>query len=294
MTADDTRDPEASGKTAAEAETPEAQMRRMALDIRLLQRKQFHQRERMLLLQQGLNQLAGAMADHPGLDYPEDLKPISFLAGSRSDVLFLSFGGVRMGAGIPPAEFHASLSGRDLPGYFIKDFRQSWYQEGLLGLSQDIAGTEAVLRALIERHSPRHVVTLGVSAGGYAAILFGALLGVDRVAAFSPQIDVDNQVLKLYSGYDTPPPKQFQAGVRTPPLRRFLRQQPKLPEISVYYGGEHAFDSSNARALDGIEQVKLKPLAGVAVHPVTVELRRTGELARILDELVSFAPGSGG
>jgi hypothetical protein len=262
--------------------------KRIEKEIRMLQRKQFHQRERLLLLQQGMNRLAEAMADNPGLDYPEELKPITYLAGTRKDVLFLSFGGVRMGAGIPPAEFHASLRGRDVPGYFIKDFRQSWYQEGLLGHSTDIAGTEAVLRALVARHSPKHVVTLGVSSGGYAAILFGTLLGVDRVAAFSPHTAVDHEVVKLYAGFDTPPPEQFVSGKDSTSLAAVLKAQSRLPEITVYYGDGQALDVRNAESLRGIPGVTLAPQPGVAVHPVTVAFKRSGQLPAILDRLISF------
>lgn len=277
-----------TGKGGKRGKGGEWSAKRIENEIRVLQRKQLHQRERLLLLQEGLNRIADALQGQPGLDYPEDLKPITFMDGERNDVLFLSFGGVRMGTGIPPAEFHASLSGRGVPGYFIKDFRQSWYQEGLLGLSSDIAGTEAVLRTLIERHSPKHVVTLGVSSGGYAAILFGALLGADRVAAFSPQTDVDHQVVKLYAGFDTPPPRQFLSGEGGRSLETVLKAQAQRPQISVYYGADHELDASTAQTLAGIEGVTLKPQPGVDAHPVTLELKRTGKLAAILDELTTF------
>lgn len=270
-----------------EADDGEWSAQRIEKEIRMLQRKQFHQRERFLLLQEGMNRLADAMAGHPGLDYPEELKPITFLEGSRKDVLFLSFGGVRMGAGMPPAEFHASLSGRDVPGYFIKDFRQSWYQEGLLGLSSDVAGTEAVLRALVERHAPGRLVTLGVSSGGYAAILFGTLLGADRVVAFSPQVDVNNEVARLYAGFDTPLPKQF-VNRKGASLEAVLGAQDRLPEISVHYSADNRLDARGAEALSGFAGVSLEPLAGSSIHPVTAELKRNGQLAVILDRLVSF------
>jgi hypothetical protein len=262
--------------------------KRIEQEIQALQRKQFHQRERMLVMQAGLNAIADALTGHPGLDYPEELKPISFLPGSRQDVLFLSFGGVKMGTGIPPAEFHASLSGRDVPGYFIKDFRQCWYQEGLLGLSSDIAGTEAVLRALIARHAPKHVVTLGVSAGGYAAILFGALLGVDRVVAFSPQTNVDEQVVRLYSGFDTPPPNQFLREGDRSSLKRVLRAQASLPEIRIYFGADHELDSSTAEGLKDFPGVILEPLTGVDTHSAIGALKRSGGLPAVLERLVTF------
>lgn len=262
---------------------------RAQLEIRNLKRMQFHQRQKMLLLQEGMNRIAEAMGEAPGLDYPEDLKPVSFLPGERTDVLFMSFGGVRLGSGMPPFEFTASLSSRGAPGYFIKDFRQSWYHEGLLGISDDIAGTHRYLQTLVERHGCDHLVTLGSSAGGYAAILFGALLGADRVAAFAPQADVTADVVKHFAGYDSPPPSQFLDRRKSvPSLTQFLRQQGKLPEIQVYYGEGCRMDAEDADKLAGLDQVRLMPVADTASHSIAAELKRRGELDGILEALISF------
>lgn len=263
--------------------------RRIQNEIRNLQRKQFHNREKVLLLQEGLNALAAALADeHPDLGYPEELKPVTFVEGSRRDVLFLAFGGVNMGVGMPPFEFLSSLTGQGAPGYFIKDFRQSWYHEGLLGISQDMDGTEAYLRGLVARHRPERLVTLGASAGGYAAIVFGCLLGADRVAAFSPQTDVNAHVVGQYASYDTPPPSQFLDKGRSVPMKRFLKQRERLPEIRIYYGAENRNDAQDVGRLEGIEGVSLRPVEGVANHSIAGELKRRGMLGPILEELIAF------
>ena len=51
------------------------------------------------------------------------------------------------------------------------------------------------LSAVLAERESRRVVTAGLSAGGYAALLFGALLGVDTALAFAPQTVVDPHVL---------------------------------------------------------------------------------------------------
>lgn len=263
--------------------------RRTQAEVRTLKRMQFHQRERMLLLQEGMNRIADALADHPGLDYPEELRPISFLPGERTDVLFLSFGGVRMGSGMPPFEFTASLSSRGVPGYFIKDFRQSWYHEGLLGLSRDIAGTHLFLQELVARQGCKKLVTLGNSAGGYAAILFGALLNADRVAAFAPQAEVTHDVVRQYANYDSPPPAQFlDKKTSVPSLVNFLSSRPTLPEIRVYYGAECRPDVEDAGKLARFDRVKLVAVPDTAAHTIAAELKRRGQLSGILEDLVSF------
>jgi hypothetical protein len=243
----------------------------------------------MLLLQEGMNRIADALGGHPGLDYPEELKPISFLPGERTDVLFLSFGGVRMGSGMPPFEFTASLSSRGVPGYFIKDFRQSWYHKGLLGISQDITGTHAYLQDLVARQGCERLVTLGSSAGGYAAILFGALLNADRVAAFAPQAEVTRDVVKQYAAYDSPPPAQFlDKKTSVPSLPEFLRTRPSLPEIRIYYAAESRMDVEDAEKFAEFDGIELIPAPDTANHSIAAELKRRGQLGGILEDLVTF------
>jgi hypothetical protein len=64
---------------------------------------------------------------------------------------------------------------------------RSYYAEGVPGLGSGIAATAEGLRRIIEAVRPRAVVTLGISMGGYAALMFGALLRVNRILAFSPE-----------------------------------------------------------------------------------------------------------
>ena len=288
--ASDMTDPDGS-ETSSEEKDPAAGWppRRVQSEIRALKRMQFHQRQRMLLLQESMNRIAEALGDRPGLDYPEDLKPVSFLPGERTDVLFLSFGGVRMGSGMPPFEFTASLSSKGVPGYFIKDFRQSWYHEGLLGISEDLEGTHRYLQQLVARHNCKRLVTLGNSAGGYAAILFGALLGADRVTAFAPQVEVTRDVVKQYAAYDSPPPAQFlDKNKAVPALDKFLEGRAGLPRIQVYYAADNRADSRGAARLAGFDRVELRPIAGTANHSIAAELKRSGQLNGILEELITF------
>lgn len=287
---DDSADPNAPDEPAEDDSDVAAwPPRRIKAEIRALKRMQFHQRQKLLLLQEGLNQVAAAFGDDPALVYPEELKPVSFLPGERTEVLFLSFGGVRLGSGMPPFEFTASLSARGVPGYFIKDFRQSWYHEGLLGLSDDIESTHRYLAGLVARHNCQRLVTLGSSAGGYAAILFGTLLGADRVAAFAPQAEVTRDVVKQFASYDSPPPAQFLDRAKSvPALRQFLRNQPKLPAIHVYYAADSRTDAEDAERLAGLDGVELIAVPDTANHSIAAELKKRGRLNGILEALVTF------
>lgn len=103
-----------------------------------------------------------------------------------------------MWCGIPPFEFLKSLN-EWFPQYdkkFIIDIHQCWYHKGIGGLSSSIDETKVVLEKLIEGY--KKVIFLGVSAGGYAAILFGSLLKIRNVVAFSPQTVLSNPVVQKY------------------------------------------------------------------------------------------------
>ena len=72
---------------------------------------------------------------------------------------------------------------------FIRDQRRRWYLDGLGGIGDTFDDTLSFLRNIIEKYDK--VIFIGVSAGGYASILFGSLLSISNVIAFVPQTDLD-------------------------------------------------------------------------------------------------------
>ena len=109
----------------------------------------------------------------------------SFCRGrlSSSDVLLIAFSG--LGAHPHrPYDFEGLVDAAEYSVLLVRDLSNRWYQDvpevegGALGLAQRLA-THA--------RGYRRVVCLGFSMGGYAALLFGRLLGADAVLAFAPQ-----------------------------------------------------------------------------------------------------------
>jgi len=123
--------------------------------------------------------------------------------GESSDTLFVSFAGHDLVyGGIPRFEFvqffdkHFSNINRH---FYIDKFKTS-YHNGIYGISTNIDETAEYLKREIQNY--KNVVFLGVSSGGYAAILFGSLLNVKSVVAFIPQTirrykDVDEKYRDL-------------------------------------------------------------------------------------------------
>jgi hypothetical protein len=267
----------------------EKDVRFLKREMRRMARLQQHMREKFEMLHEGSNRLYEALSGVAEVDYPDDLKSVIRIEGARTDLQFLSFAGLNLGMGMPPFEFLRSLSSRDVPGWFIKDFYQSWYNKGLLGLTGSLSETRDYLQGLIGERDGRRLVTLGASSGGYAAIVYGCWLGADRALAFSPQTLITRRIVAQYASLDTPENLRFldrDAGALN--LRQFLQTQPHAPEITVYYGSDHDQDTKEAMQLDGLPKVTLVPVSGVEGHSVSGELRQRGELDGILERLVSF------
>jgi hypothetical protein len=116
------------------------------------------------------------------------------LDGTKSDTLVVSFASYdKMFGGINRFEFFKFLETnfQNISKQFYIDVLQCSYHHGIYGISKNIPESLAYLKNEIKGY--KNVVFLGVSSGGYAAILFGSLLNVTSVIAFAPQT-----IKKLY------------------------------------------------------------------------------------------------
>lgn len=70
---------------------------------------------------------------------------------------------------------------------YIRDIFKQWY---LGGINDKINSLDALLCWIKEKTNGYRVVTIGSSAGGYAAVVLGNLLNAERVLAFSPRMEM--------------------------------------------------------------------------------------------------------
>lgn len=112
---------------------------------------------------------------------------LKILSDNNNSSIIISFGGAanKMG-GILPFEFLNFLNSnfQNCDKYFYIDTKKYRYHKGIDGVSTNIDETVEYLRNIISRYKNRYFI--GVSAGGYAAILFGSLLNIEHVIAFIP------------------------------------------------------------------------------------------------------------
>ena len=91
--------------------------------------------------------------------------------------LIIAFGGMVGGLSEPVYEFKKYLTTHfNCHFIFIKDRYQCWYFKGIYGLGHNFTKSVKRLKKLISKIKYSKIITLGTSAGGYAAILFGILL----------------------------------------------------------------------------------------------------------------------
>lgn len=113
----------------------------------------------------------------------------------KTDTLFVSFSGyAKQYGGIPRFEFVNFFTKHfnEFNCHFYVDTYTSCYHKGISGISNNIDETVEYLRNEIKDY--KNVVFIGCSSGGYAAILFGSLLSVTSVVAFTPptiRIDIN-------------------------------------------------------------------------------------------------------
>ncbi len=70
---------------------------------------------------------------------------------------------------------------------FIRDVFKQWY---LKGINHVISTPEKLIDFLRNETKEFRVITVGSSAGGYAAILYGSILKAEKIMAFNPQFEL--------------------------------------------------------------------------------------------------------
>jgi hypothetical protein len=204
--------------------------------------------------------------------------------GAGAPVL-VCFGGLAGGLSGPPFEFLRMTAGLEVTRVFVRDLDQVWYQRGVSGLGSDVASSAQALERMLVRIGGRPRVFAGTSAGGFGAILFGSLVGADRVVAFSPQTTM-RRAGRLFLG-DRRWPRLATEAQRAAVRRSHLdlvrvRKKGQRPEVTIFYGTSDRLDAAHAARLARSKGVTLAPRDGG--HGIARTLRDNGELMRVLTE----------
>ncbi len=216
----------------------------------------------------------------PGLALSADME-------SESRTLLITFGGMKSMAGIASFEFVALTNSMPVKRLFVRDPRQSWYHRGMPKHGSSLANVVDALRSFLAAHEVDRLVTVGNSAGGYAALVFGTLLGADAVLSFSPQTVLDGALLAEMGDHRwddllAPLVRNNALESHWTDLRDALPSA-RCADTSyrVFYDETVPGDRAHAENLRGIEGLRLYRF-GHGGHTLARCLRDCGALERIL------------
>ncbi len=205
----------------------------------------------------------------------------------ESSTLLLAFGGMKGKLDIPPFEFFGLTGDMPIKRLFVRDLQQAWYHRGVRRHGSTISEVAEHLGRLIARQQIERLVVVGTSAGGYAALIFGSLLGADRVLCWGPQTSLDLEVLGqmddhrwddkitgLMSNHHLDEDWLDLRGVL--PGARIAQTRYEL-----FFDDSYRPDRLHVERLGDIEGVQLRPVPG-GEHEVARQMRKTGELEQVL------------
>jgi hypothetical protein len=212
------------------------------------------------------------------------------LAGDARTLLVL-FGGIAGGVSMPVFEFFRLTAGMPGKKAFLRDPRRGWYQLGLPGVGPTSQDVRRYLDRVIAEADVDRVVMAGASAGGYAAMLFGAWCGADHVLAFSPQTFID-AANRAAAGDNRWEPQIDHLHAVNPPeavydLRDVLGGT--SPRIDLHVSNDDALDLLHARRVADLPSVSITE-HDQGGHRLVKTLRDRGILGPLLRDALRL-PG---
>jgi hypothetical protein len=201
----------------------------------------------------------------------------------RSDVLVVSFGGRGEGYNFIPL---TERIGAD--GLFFRDSADDWYLSGVRGISRRFEEICAFIGRVIQVRPRSHVLFLGHSSGGYAALRFAHALEPDSCIALAPQTHAVTS--------DAPPPALYPDAIRQKPpdgildIGELYRSEPIGTRVEVHACTSERDNPPSSYFWDDESHLAaLAAISGIRVvrhpchyHPVAYHLDGTGELDRIV------------
>lgn len=195
-----------------------------------------------------------------------------------SDSLVISFSGMGIAGDGKPVYAFSGLSNRyGVNQILLRDQFQVWFLNGVMGASTNVATTVSFLRELIVDINPSRTLTIGSSAGGFSAMLYGSLLGVDRVIAINPQTLLKRGVECVAHGNLYLLKWCDQGEKRYHDLRKL-----KMAPTEIIYGEEDHIDMFHSGRMAGRHNITLLPVPGNH-STAAIGARDSGLLADVIE-----------
>lgn len=181
---------------------------------------------------------------------------------------------------------------RDLPQTFLflrETSVHTGFHNGILGLSNDLDETVEFLKYFIKKLGPKRVTMFGASIGGYAALIYGYLVGCDDVITVGTVTFVDPNTRDALNGAGERVPGAMEGMVEFYTSQgmepRYLDAWPlieanpdKVKAVRLYYTPEDAIDTTQSLHVARLPNIKAIPCPGTTHRYIGVMLIRDGTI----------------
>lgn len=216
-----------------------------------------------------------------------------YIEDNKSDTLLILFAGMGWKDSIPTFIFYNFLkSYTNVDKLFLRDINCRYYIAGIKNSTGDFKETIEMYRNLINRKKYKKVIAMGCSSGGFAAILYGQLLNIDKVIAFNPQTVLnDNKENLIGDIYNAPKTCKWLRSLHLEDseYQKALdlnNYRPFKTKIEIHYSvnGNKGIDKKHAKYIESSNCSTVEHQG--SKHMIALTLRDTGKLKNIIDEAI--------
>lgn len=191
---------------------------------------------------------------------------------------------------LPLALLDTVFAERGLNAIYLRDFGKRAFVRGIAALGGTEEATIAGLTRLTAELGTKRTILMGASGCGTSALRYGALMGADFAVSFAGPTAIAN----VYDNAKTSVwnPDFFKKII----LQREgelpfdlvpLLSQPSRTRFLQIYGEDAAEDARQARRIEGLPGVTLRPVCGISDHFVIDHMIGDGTFDALLEELVT-------
>jgi radical SAM superfamily enzyme YgiQ (UPF0313 family)/pimeloyl-ACP methyl ester carboxylesterase len=205
-----------------------------------------------------------------------------------SHALLIAFGDMFGGFGMSSARFTDLIAPLPSHQLLLKDPYHAWYQKGLPGVGDNPRDIARFLAKLCRLLRVDRLVTIGNSAGAYAAMLFGVLLQANEVHAFGPQTRLTHmRNAPRYPQYLARLIREHGDGLPFRDLGFLLNHYPHpKTRIHIYYSQLDRLDRRHAQTVRAMRSVTLIPRPMIGHELMTIFVKN-GLLPKVLMSAVT-------
>lgn len=183
---------------------------------------------------------------------------------------------------LPIKLFDRYLAALNVNAIYLRDFSRLLYNQGIASIADDFDGAVEYLKSLLEELNAERVVTIGNSAGGYAALRYGLALHAAVILGFGAPTNLTKDFLA-----DDGRARIIANRLQNLPgdaldIRPMVRAARGQTRIHLLYGETMRQDERHALYLRGEPGVMLHPIPGAGEHAVVGLLAQQGKLMSLL------------